>query len=118
MNPYQSHNEVDRDGSEPDALSVRSPIRSSLAYSVWGIGTFLFSLIILFDSLTGAKLPGVMMFVAVVLGPTLGVCGAMATNHRLVGKIFLIITTLCLLPLQFVFVGIVLLLMDGLEGIQ
>lgn len=118
MNPYQSHSEVDRDGKESDSSLARSSNASLLAYSVWGIGTFLFSFLVLIDSLIGARISGRMIVVAFVLGPTLGVCGAIATHHRLPSKLFMIITTLCLLPIQFIIVGIVLLAIDGLKGVQ
>jgi uncharacterized membrane protein AbrB (regulator of aidB expression) len=93
-----------------------------IAYSVWGAGTFLVSLLVLIcfliEFLIQAKLPGSMLYVALVLGPIIGCCGAIATKHSSGGKICLIIATLCLLPIQCIIIGMVLLATNGLEGIQ
>ncbi|XZE18279.1 hypothetical protein SH449x_003567 [Pirellulaceae bacterium SH449] len=97
---------------------MRKSIGSAIGYGVWAFGTFLFTLIVLFDYLIGAKLPGGVIYVVFVLGPILAVCGAVATNHRIPGKIYLILATLCFLPIQFIIIGIVLLATTGLEGIQ
>jgi hypothetical protein len=68
--------------------------------------------------LIGTKLPEALMYIAFALGPILGICGAFVTDHRLIGKISLILTTLCLLPIQFDIISMVLFAATGLEGTQ
>lgn len=118
MNPYHSPNELSSDRKVTNPWPMRKSIGSMIGYSVWGFGTFLFTLIVLFDYLIGTKLPGGVIYAVFVLGPILGVCGAVATSHGNTGKICLIVATLCLLPLQFIILGVILLAATGFEGIQ
>ena len=97
---------------------MRISIGSAMGYSVWLFGTFLFTLIVSFDCLVGTKLPGGVIYFSSILGLILGICGAVATNHGTVGKSSLILTTLCLLPIQFIIIGMVLIATTGLEGTQ
>jgi hypothetical protein len=93
-------------------------IGSAMGFSVWLFGTFLFTLIVLLDYLIGTKLPGGAIYIVFLLGPILGICGAVATNHGPLEKICLILTTLCLLPIQFIIIGTVLNATTRLEGTQ
>ena len=85
---------------------------------LWGIGTFLFSLLIIFDILIGMKLPGGVIYVALLLGPILGVSGAITSRYDARVKVGLIIATLCLVPIQFIVIGFVLLATTGFDGIH
>lgn len=118
MNPYHAPHEPSSNCSESNPLRMRLSIGSAMGYSVWLFGTFLFTLVVIFDYLSGTKLPGTVMYIAFALGPILGICGAFATNHRLTGKISLILTTLCLLPIQFIIISVVLIAATGLKGTQ
>lgn len=119
MNPYQSPNAIDNPETVSNALPPsRRHIRSALAYAAWGTGTFLLSLLVLIDLLIQANLPGGVFYATFALGPILGVCGAIATKHRTRLKVCLIIATFCLLPLQFIILGIALLWTKGFEGVH
>lgn len=118
MNPYHSPNAVSSDETAPNPGRIRSSIRSAIAYSVWAFGTFLLTLLVLFDFLIGPALPGGTIYVACILGPIFGVCGAITTKQLTSTKICMVIATICLLPIQFIIIGTVLIATTGLEGIQ
>jgi hypothetical protein len=118
MNPHHSPNELTSDSAASNPLPMRISKGSAIGYGVWLFGTFLFTLVVLFDCLVGTKLPGGVIYFVFVLGPILGICGAAATNHGTLGKISLILTTLCFLPIQFIIIGMVLIATTGLEGTQ
>lgn len=118
MNPYQAPNELSNDRTVSNPWPMRNSIGSAIGYGVWTFGTFLLTIIVLFDYLIGTKLPGGVIYGVFVLGPILGVGGAFATNHGTPGKVYLILATLCLLPFQFIIIGVVQLATTGLAGIQ
>ena len=89
-----------------------------MGYSVWVFGTFLITLIVLLEFLIGPKLPGGMFYIVITTGPILGICGAAATNHGALGKIYLILTTLCLQPIQFIIITMVSLAIIRLSETQ
>lgn len=90
---------------------------SALAVFIWGMGTFLPLLLVSIDLLIGTQLPGGVIYIAIVLGPILGILGSIATQFKTSTRIGLIVTTLCLLPIQFIIIGVVLLTTTGFDGI-
>ena len=116
MNSFNSSTTTDDSPRATEASRSRSPIRSVLATLTWGAGTFLLSLLILIDLLIGEKLPGGLIYVAFVLGPILGICGAIAMPCKTEEKIILIVITLCLLPIQLMIIGTILLAISGFDG--
>ena len=89
-----------------------------IAFVFWAIGTFLLSLLTGFYVLTGAQLPGALMYLLFLLGPIVAIVGAMATPYSFRGKMLLIVAAICLLPFQFVIIGILLLATTGFAEIH
>ena len=118
MIPYDSPTPTNDNPTASKKLRLHSPLESALAVFIWGTGTFLLLLLVSIDLLFGTKLPGGLIYVSLVLGPILGILGATATQYKKSVKIGLIVTTLCLVPIQFVIIGIVLLAATGFDGIH
>ena len=115
-NPYICDTPLDCGNQQTIASNIHG--RSVIALVVWGIGTFLLSLVTGFDVLTGARIPGAAMYLSFLLGPLVAIVGTMATSYSFRGKMLLIVAAICLLPIQFVIIGILLLATTGFAGIH
>jgi len=115
-NPYIRHTALGCGNQQTIASNIHG--RSVIAFVFWAIGTFLLSLLTGFDVLTGAQLPGALMYLSFLLGPIVAIVGAMATPYSFRGKMLLIVAAICLLPFQFVIIGILLLATTGFAEIH
>ena len=118
MNSYQLRSANDSIDTGAEVSQLQSKRRNILAVIAWGTGTFFLALLVAIDTFLGTKLPGGMIYVAAIVGPVLGICGAIATRFGTRGKILLIVSTICLLPTQFVIIGLVSFATTGFDGIH
>lgn len=85
---------------------------------VWAIGTFLLTLLIVFDLPLGTELPGGLVYATLVLGPIAGGVGAIVTPFSNRTKAQMVIATVCLIPIQVIVIGVILIADSGFTGVH
>ena len=101
-----------------DADRPVSDFRRWLCAATWLVGTFLISALCVADEFTATRIPGYLVYVALLLSAVAVILSVLAAPISTGYRILSILVAVVLIALQFLAIGILSLIFTGLDGIQ